>query len=123
MPPPNMRAKRERLRMEFDEMCERAYDIHARYRAVQLSEAGHTWSPAETMLGFVGDVGDLAKLIMKDQGLRASNEDVEALVAHELSDCLWSVIVIARQMNIDLERAFLQTMGELQSRLDESPHD
>lgn len=98
-------------------MCQRAYDISARYQDAQLIEAGHRWSISETMLGFIGDVGQLAKLVMIHQGSRASNEDIKGALQHELSDCLWSVIVLAKRLDINLEKAFLETMDELEGRL------
>jgi NTP pyrophosphatase (non-canonical NTP hydrolase) len=58
-------------------------------------------------------VGDLAKLVMT-QNRRRAIPDAKEKLAHELADCLWSVIVLARAHDIDLERAFLQTMDELQ---------
>ena len=42
------------------------------------------------MLGFVGDVGDLAKQVMAREGVRHLPGRKDTL-AHELTDCLWSV--------------------------------
>jgi len=67
----------------------------------------------------VGDVGDLAKLIMSENGRRNIADSKEKL-EHELSDCLWSVIVLSRLHNVDLERSFLNTMDELEKHLSES---
>jgi NTP pyrophosphatase (non-canonical NTP hydrolase) len=39
-------------------------------------------------------------------------------VNHELADCLWSVLVLARKLDVDIERAFWTTMLELDNRLD-----
>ncbi len=68
------------------------------------------------MQGFVGDVGDLMKLVMAKAGARPI-ADVEAKLAHELADCLWSVLVLARAYDVDLERAFLRTMDDLDTKL------
>ncbi|WP_405796899.1 hypothetical protein [Streptomyces sp. NBC_01506] len=59
------------------------------------------------MLGFVGDVGDLAKLVMAEDGARPGGGR-EAL-EHELADCLWSVLI--------LDHAFRRTMDELDSSI------
>ena len=69
------------------------------------------------MAGFVGDVGDLSKIIMAKHGLRAM-DNVDSKLAHELSDCLWSVLVLASKYNINLETEFMKTMDELDSRID-----
>jgi len=44
-------------------------------------------------------------------------EHVEERLEHELADVLWSVIVLAERCGIDLEAAFVQTMGELDARI------
>jgi NTP pyrophosphatase (non-canonical NTP hydrolase) len=41
-------------------------------------------------------------------------DDVDRKLAHELSDCLWSVLVLAKLYDLDLEKEFLKTMDELQ---------
>ena len=68
------------------------------------------------MQGFVVDVGDLMKLVMAKNGARPV-EDLERKLAHELSDCLWSVLVLARLYDVDLEKAFLATMTDIEVKL------
>lgn len=70
------------------------------------------------MAGFVGDVGDLSKLIMAKSGLREIN-NVDQKLAHELADCLWSVLVLASKYEIDLAYHFFKTMDELEARIDQ----
>ncbi len=43
--------------------------------------------------------------------------DEDQKLAHELADCLWSVLVLSELSSVDLERAFLQTMDELEQFL------
>ena len=74
------------------------------------------------MSGFVGDVGDLSKIIMAKHGLR-SMDDVDAKLAHELSDCLWSILVLSDKYHIDLAAAFLQTMDGLDKRIESQSAD
>ena len=100
--------------MEFSELEQRAMRVRSKYAELEQRQYGRAWTNEEIALGFVGDVGDLAKLVMARNGIRAI-PDADAKLAHELADCLWSVIVLARIFDIDLERAFLQTMNELES--------
>ena len=81
-----------------------------------MKRHGSAWTSEEVMLGFVGDVGDLAKLIMAENGRRNIEKSKEKL-DHELSDCLWSLIVLSRLHTIDLESSFLRTMDELEEYL------
>jgi len=68
------------------------------------------------MLGFLGDVGDLAKLVQGKAGVRP-REGLDEALAHELADCLWSVMSLADTYGVDLEAAFDRTMDELSAHL------
>ena len=100
----------------FSELGQRALAIRARYAERELKTYGREWSGEDLALGLVGDVGDLVKLVQAKEGLRAL-ENVDARLAHELADCLWSVIVLADHYGVELERAFRDTMDELEARL------
>jgi len=43
--------------------------------------------------------------------------DAGPKLAHELADCLWSILVLAQMHGVDLERAFLQTMDDLERQI------
>jgi NTP pyrophosphatase (non-canonical NTP hydrolase) len=102
--------------MEFGEMVGKARLVREKYAAVEARRYARSWSREELMLGFVGDVGDLAKLVQGKEGVRA-RDDLDAALAHELADCLWSVMVLADAYEVDLESAFLQTMDALSKQL------
>ncbi|MBI5381844.1 MAG: nucleotide pyrophosphohydrolase [Opitutae bacterium] len=103
--------------MDITELTQRAQEIRARFTAQEISQTGRAWTRAEIAQGLVCDLGDLTKLVMAKEGRRTVQGDVDARLAHELSDCLWSVLVLADLYQIDLERAFLRTMDELESQL------
>ena len=44
-------------------------------------------------------------------------EDLDEALAHELADCLWSVLTLADAYDVDLARAFTGTMDELEASL------
>jgi NTP pyrophosphatase (non-canonical NTP hydrolase) len=101
----------------FADMQERALAVRRRYAEVERRTYGREWSGEELALGLVGDVGDLVKLVQAKEGVRRIDGDVDALLAHELADCLWSVVVLADRYGVGLERAFIATMDELEERL------
>lgn len=98
--------------MEFQQLVERALAVRAQYAELERSCYGRSWENDEIALGFVGDVGDLAKLVIAQNGVRAI-PDQQARLAHELCDCLWSIIVLAHNYDIDLEAAFQENMDAL----------
>ena len=104
--------------MEFQKIIDRAIEIRKQYEVKEKQLYGSAWTSEEIALGFVGDVGDLAKLIVAENGKR-NIPDSKAKLEHELADCLWSVIVLAHQHEVDLETAFTNTMNELERHLSE----
>ena len=99
--------------MDFQNIIDRALNIRTLYEQKEEQLYGTSWTSEEITLGFVGDVGDLAKLVIAENGKRAFENSREKL-EHELADCLWSVIVLAHLHEIDLEKSFMATMDELQ---------
>jgi NTP pyrophosphatase (non-canonical NTP hydrolase) len=102
--------------VEFQELIQRALAVREQYRMYEEKMYGASWSNEELALGFVGDVGDLTKLVMACNG-RRNLTDARDKLAHELADCLWSVIVLAEAHGVNLEDAFLNTMNDLESWL------
>ena len=106
--------------MQFHDIIKRARAIRKAYDALNAREGNRVWSVSEYAQGFVGDVGDLMKLIMAKKGFRFSEEEnVDAALKHELADCLWSVLTIADELGINLEKEFLATMDKLESKISE----
>ena len=97
----------------FKDLSDRAWRVRQLYAALETARHGRSWTAQEVALGLVGDVGDLAKLVQAEAGVR-DIPDVPKKLAHELADCLWSVMTLARLYEVDLEASFLSTMDELE---------
>ena len=97
-------------------MRSQARVVRDAYAARETALYGRPWNHEELMLGFLGDVGDLAKLVQRKAGVRP-RADLDEALAHELADCLWSVISLADAYGVDLEAAFTRTMTELRAHL------
>jgi len=98
--------------MKFSDLEKSALQLNELYEQLEIKKYGRAWTTEELALGFVGDVGDLAKLIQANAGIR-NIDDCRAKLGHELSDCLWSILVLAHKCSIDLEAAFVKNTGEL----------
>lgn len=102
--------------MDLEQLTGRAFAVHALYDELNMRDRGRTWTREEFMLGFVGDVGDLAKLAMASDGVREAPGGPGAL-GHELADCLWAVLVLARLHDVDLAAEFHQMTNDLERTL------
>jgi NTP pyrophosphatase (non-canonical NTP hydrolase) len=80
--------------VELANLTGRALAIHDLYDELNRRQHGRVWSRSDYVLGFMGDVGDLAKLVMAEEGLREAGGGRAAL-EHELADCLWSGLILA----------------------------
>lgn len=97
-------------------MIRRAMAVRQQYALWEQAQYGRAWTTEEIALGLVGDVGDLVKLVMAHEGVRAIPGAQDKL-AHELADCLWCLLVLSQRLHVDLEDAFAQTMDELEQYL------
>lgn len=96
----------------LSDLTRSALELNELYEQLEQKRYGRVWTTQELALGFVGDVGDLAKLIQANAGVRTI-EDHKAKLGHELSDCLWSIIVLASKCGIDLEAEFTRSTQEI----------
>ena len=108
---------------DFASLIASALEVSNHYDELNLNDGQPKWGASERMSGFVGDVGALSKLVMAKQGLRRGPENIDAELAHEVADCLWSIIVIADELKIDLEGEFIKVMGELHARIERQKAD
>ena len=108
------------MSMTLSDLQARGLEIAAKYDELNLAQRGRTWTRAETLMAFVGDVGDLAQLAMAADDVRSdfgTAQETHDALAHELADCLWAVLVLAQRYDVDLEAAYGDTMDELEQRL------
>src|SRR5690606_17934956 len=59
-----------RSNMKYKDLEESALKLNGLYEELEIKLYGRVWTTEEIALGFVGDVGDLAKLIQANAGIR-----------------------------------------------------
>lgn len=101
---------------DLKELMKQAEAIRLQYEELNAKQGKTAWGVRDYAMGFAGDFGDLQKLIMAKENLR-DIEDVDAKLAHELADCLWSILVIANYYGLDLEKEFTTTMSRISERI------
>ena len=101
--------------MEFKQLTQKAKAIKRAYDEHNRRSKKPIWTAETYVHGLVGDVGDLTKLMtayLKDPR-RADPKKIR----HELADCLWSLIMIAQELNINLEDELLINIDYLEQKL------
>ncbi|MFI7209936.1 nucleotide pyrophosphohydrolase [Micromonospora maritima] len=102
--------------MDLESLRLRAAAIADLYDRHNLAAGRGPWSTGDLALGFVGDVGDLAKLVMAVDG-RREIADARERLGHELADCLWSVLVLADRYGVDLAAEFARMTAGIEKHL------
>ena len=102
--------------MNYSELLEIAVRVRKKYDELNARDGGGAWNGDKLMAGFVGDVGDLSKIVMAKSGYRTM-DNIDEKLRHELADCLWSILVLANHYDINLEDQFVKSMNELEARV------
>jgi NTP pyrophosphatase (non-canonical NTP hydrolase) len=102
--------------MEVQKLINRAMDLRHQYEKKETQLYGSPATAEDIAQGFLGDVNNLAKLVGAPYGKREIMNSSEKL-GSQLAHCLWSVIVLAKMHNVDIEQSFLETMDKLENHL------
>ena len=102
--------------MNLEDLQSIALKVKESYAQLKQKNNDPQWTSMDYTASFVGDVGDLIKLVMAKNNLRYI-EDLDHKLEHELSDCLWSILIIAKEFNIDLEKVFVNNIEQLNNKL------
>lgn len=102
--------------MELQKLINRAMDLRNQYEKKEKQLYGSASTDEDIAQGFLGDVNNLVKLVKAEHGKGAIANSTEKL-GSQLSHCLWSVIVLAKMHNIELEQSFMETMDKLENHL------
>ena len=102
--------------MELQKLINRAMDLRNQYEKKEKQLYGSPATDEDIAQGFLGDVNNLVKLVNAAGGRGQIANSAEKL-GPQLSHCLWSVIVLAKMHNVDLEQSFMETMDKLENHL------
>jgi NTP pyrophosphatase (non-canonical NTP hydrolase) len=102
--------------MELEKIIHRAMDLRRQYEKRETELYGSPTTSVDIAEGFAGDVKNLVKLVLAENGqgtIANSKEKLEAQLAH----CLWSVVVLAEMHKVDIATAFMEAMDRLENHL------
>ncbi|BDI22993.1 MazG nucleotide pyrophosphohydrolase domain-containing protein [Herbiconiux sp. L3-i23] len=98
---------------DFDGLRTAALAVASSYDELSARTTGRPWTNQEFALGLMGDVGDLAKIVMTLEGTRRIDGIELRDLEHELCDVMWSCLVLANRYGLDLGEAFPRQMTDL----------
>ena len=102
--------------MELQKLINRAMDLRRQYEVKETELYGSPSTDEDIARGLSADVNNLIKFIEAEHGKRVipnSQEKLESQLAH----CLWSIVVIAKMHDVNLEQSFMETMDRLENHL------
>jgi NTP pyrophosphatase (non-canonical NTP hydrolase) len=102
--------------MELQKLINRAMDLRHQYEKKETQLYGSPSTDEDIAQGFLGDVNNLLKLIQAQHGKGQTANSTEKL-GSQLAHCLWSVIVLSKMHNVDVEQAFMEAMDRLENHL------
>lgn len=91
---------------------QRAMEVRRKYDQLERDKNREPWSAGRVAKDFRKDVAELVAL------LEDPDRD-ERKISHELGECLWRILLLARKLDIDLERSFWTQMGNLEQAAEE----
>jgi NTP pyrophosphatase (non-canonical NTP hydrolase) len=106
-------------KMDFSAATARACHIRELYKQLEERLHGTAWTPQELMLGYLYDIGELARLVMAAEGRWLHEGDLPRELEDKLSECLWWVLVLADALG-DITKAFTTKMNDLDVELTKS---
>jgi len=110
--------------MNFKDIIDIAILTRKSFENFEEKTYGQKWDVNQLMLGLSVDVGDLIRLVQEKKGTRPKNtEDLDDKIAHELCDILWVVLVLAKELDVDLTHEFPKNMLELQAIIENKIND
>ncbi len=102
--------------MELQKLINRAMDLRRQYEKKETQLYGSPATDEDIAQGFLSDVTNLVKLVNAQYTKRDILNSKEK-IGSQLSHCLWSVIILAKLHNVDLEQNFMETMDKLENHL------
>ena len=102
--------------MELQKLINRAMDLRRQYEVKEKELYGSPSTDQEIAQGLAGDVNNLIRF-MTPEGSQRSIANPKEKFESQLAHCLWSIIVLSKMHNVDLEQSFMETMDRLENHL------
>lgn len=75
------------------------------------------WTVEENALAFLTDAGLVGRLTMSKQERWPKGGDTVSELEHMLSECIWWLIVLAKRMDIDINKKLIEFLSKLKEQI------
>lgn len=103
--------------MKLSEVIERSVKIRELYHQLEKQYHGKKWTVEEDALAFLTDAGLVGRLTMSQQGRWPANEKSSSELEHKLGECIWWLIILAKDMNIDISESLEEFLSRTEKNL------
>jgi NTP pyrophosphatase (non-canonical NTP hydrolase) len=107
-------------KIDFTAATARALHIRELYKQLEERLHGSAWTPQEMMLGYLYDIGELGRMVMAGEDRWLHEGDLPRELQDKLSECLWWVLVLADRLGVDITKAFITKMNDVDVQLTKS---
>lgn len=103
---------------DLKDLMQRAEEIRVKYEELNAKNGKEAWRIRDYAMGFVGDVGDLMKVVMTKENLR-DDPNANVKLGSELADCLNDILVLANYYGVDLAKELEAKHEAIEKRIAE----
>lgn len=104
--------------MTIKQLNQKTQKVKRAYDDFRRKQGERAWMTSDYAEALVGDVGDLMKLVVKRRRKGASKA-INRDIGKELADCLYMIMAMAQELDIDLEEEYKVNLEFLEQNLKE----
>lgn len=104
--------------MTINDFLKKAKEVKELYAKLSTKSGQDVWTYREFTEALVSDAGDLMKLVMVKSKFRPNKtKDLDDAIKHEIVDCIWALLIISSELEIDLDKEYPTKISELKARV------
>lgn len=103
------------FKMNIEEVENRSMKIREAYHKLEEEYHSSKWTIEEDALAFLTDAALVGRLTMSNQNRWP--DETDNTLEHKISECIWWLMVLSKEMNIDIENSLQKFLTEKEKLL------
>lgn len=100
--------------MDLAKIRKMSRTLKSAYDQMDRKKGKEIWTARDYADGLAGDTGDFIKILLNYS--KNPTRDRKKQLHHELADCLWSILMLAEELDIDIEKELMINMGYMKQK-------